>query len=144
MWFSRRLQLCITVLLTISVIAECRSPRMNPRTFQQRGSFASQQLLESQFQAAIPPKINDPVPQRRQKTIYVGCHEESMEIIMHADLFATGLPVYAEELWLGPDSMMNKVSRASCGATQYGENEFAIFAYFRDCGTKLSVSWCYI
>lgn len=136
MWLSRRLQLC--VLLMMAVIAECY-PRMNTRTLQTRGSSASQQLLES----PIPLKISDPVPQRRPKNIDVQCHEDSMEILMHADLFATGIPVHVEELRLGPDSMMNKVSGASCGAVQSGENELTIFAYFRDCGTTLSVSLCF-
>ncbi|KAI7809605.1 zona pellucida sperm-binding protein 3b [Triplophysa rosa] len=138
MWLSRRLQLCVTVFLTTFLIAKCH-PRMNPLTLQQ-GSSASQQLLGGQFQAAIPPTINDPVPQRRPKAIYVRCQEESMEVIMHADRFVTGLPVYAEELWLGPDSVKSKVSGASCGAVKHGENEFAIFAHFRDCGTKLSIT----
>ncbi|XP_056598475.1 zona pellucida sperm-binding protein 3b [Triplophysa dalaica] len=136
MWL--RLQLCVTVLVTTFLIAKCY-PRMNPRTLQQ-GYSANQQLLGGQFQAAIPPSVNDPVPQRRQKTINVLCQEESMEIIMHADRFATGLPVYAEELWLGPESVMNKVSGASCGAVKHGDYEFAIFAHLRDCGTKLSIT----
>ncbi|RXN06747.1 zona pellucida sperm-binding 3-like protein [Labeo rohita] len=59
---------------------------------------------------------------------------------MNADLFASGIPVYAEELRLGSESLLNKVSAASCGAVQTGESELTIFAYFRDCGTKLSVT----
>ncbi|RXN13966.1 zona pellucida sperm-binding 3-like protein [Labeo rohita] len=115
----------------------------NINRVKQLGSLASQQLLSGQFQAAIPqspPKINDPVPQRRQKTVSVYCHEEAIEVVMNADLFASGIPVYAEELRLGSESLLNKVSAASCGAVQTGESELTIFAYFRDCGTKLSVT----
>ncbi|XP_055058871.2 zona pellucida sperm-binding protein 3b [Misgurnus anguillicaudatus] len=136
MWLSERIKLCFAVILMTSLLAECY-PRMNPRAFQQG---MKQQLWKSQFQAAIPPKINDPVPQRRQKTIDVRCKQESMEIVMHADLFATGLPVYAEELWLGPDSIMNKVSGGSCGAVQSGELEFTVVSNYKDCGTTLSIT----
>lgn len=121
----------------IFLLTECY-----PRTFQQGRPLTNQQLLNSQFQAAIPqspPKINNPVPQRRQKTVSVYCHEEAIEVVINADLFAAGLPVYAEELRLGPESLL-KVSAASCGAVQTGQSDFTIFAYFKDCGTKLSVS----
>ncbi|XP_051985342.1 zona pellucida sperm-binding protein 3b [Xyrauchen texanus] len=87
-----------------------------------------------------PVIINEPVPTRRQKTIAVSCHEEAMEIVIMAELFATGLPVYANELWLGSASMLSKVSGASCHALQSGESQFTIFAYFKDCGTKLSIT----
>lgn len=142
MWLGNTVTWCIAVFLTTPLLTECY-PRMSPRAFQQLGSLASQQLLSGQFQAAIPqspPKINDPVPQRRQKTVSVYCHEEAIEVVMNADLFASGIPVYAEELRLGSESLLNKVSAASCGAVQTGESELTIFAYFRDCGTKLSVS----
>lgn len=142
MWLSSTLTWCITVFFLTPLLTECY-PRMSPRTFQQEGPLASQQLLSSQYQAAIPqspPKINDPVPQRRQKTVSVYCHEDAMEVVMNVDLFASGFPVYAEELWLGSPSLLNKVSAASCGAVQTGESQLTIFAYFRDCGTKLSVS----
>ncbi|XP_073705564.1 zona pellucida sperm-binding protein 3b [Garra rufa] len=142
MWLSSTLTWCITVFLTTPLLTECY-PRLSPRTFQPRGSLASQQLLSGQFQAAIPqspPKINDPVPQRRQKTVSVYCHEEAIEVVMNADLFASGIPVNAGELWLGSESLLNKVSAASCGAVQTRESELTIFASFRDCGTKLSVT----
>ncbi|KAI2667269.1 Zona pellucida sperm-binding protein 3 [Labeo rohita] len=142
MWLGNTVTWCIAVFLTTPLLTECY-PRMSPRAFQQLGSLASQQLLSGQFQAAIPqspPKINDPVPQRRQKTVSVYCHEEAIEVVMNADLFASGIPVYAEELRLGSESLLNKVSAASCGAVQTGESELTIFAYFRDCGTKLSVT----
>ncbi|KAK2901323.1 hypothetical protein QQF64_014473 [Cirrhinus molitorella] len=142
MWLSSTLKWCITVFLTTPLLTECY-PRLSPRTFQPTGSLASQQLLSSQFQAAIPqspPKINDPVPQRRQKTVSVYCHEEAIEVVMNTDLFASGIPVYAEELWLGSESLINKVSAASCGAVHTGESELTIFAYFKDCGTKFSVT----
>ncbi|KAF4116836.1 zona pellucida sperm-binding protein 3b [Onychostoma macrolepis] len=132
MWLSSTLTWCIAVFLMIPLLAGC-SP---PRTFQQGGPLASQQLLSSQYQAAgpqSPPKIKDPVPQRRQKTVSVHCHEDAIEVAMNVDLFASGFPVYAEELWLGSPS-------ASCGAVLTGESQLTVFAHFRDCGTKLSVT----
>lgn len=141
MWRSSPLICCTAVFLLISQLTECY-----PRTFQQGRPLANQQLLNSQFQAAIPqspPKINDPVPQLRQKIVSVYCHQEAIEVVINADLLASGLPVYAEELRLGPESLPSKVlpaSPASCGAVQTGQSDFTIFAYFKDCGTKLSVS----
>lgn len=127
----------ITVFLTISLRTECY-PRMYPRTFQERGwSSANQQLLDSQIQATIPqsqPKINDPVPQQREKKVSVLCHDATIEVVINADLFASGFPVFPGELWLGPGMS------SSCGAVQTGELVFTIIAYFKDCGTKLSVS----
>lgn len=135
MWLSSTLAWCIAALFLTPLLTEC-FPRMSPRSFQQGGPLASQQLLSSQYQAAIPqspPKINDPVPQRRHKTVSVYCHEDAIEVVMNVDLFTSGFPVYPEELWLGSPS-------ASCGAVQTGESQLTILAYFRDCGTKLSVS----
>lgn len=138
MGLSSTLTWCIAVFMT-PLLIECY-PRMSPRALQQGGPLTSQQLLSSQYQAAIPqslPKINEPIPQRRQKTVSVYCHEDAIEVVMNVDLFASGFPVNAEELWLGSPS---PVSAASCGAVQTGESQLTIFAYFRDCGTKLSVS----
>ncbi|XP_077061857.1 zona pellucida sperm-binding protein 3b [Siphateles boraxobius] len=136
MWLTSTLIWWITVFLMISFRTECY-PRMYPRTFQQGGlSSANQQLLNSQFQAANPQslsKINDPVPQQRQKKVSVFCHDETIEVVMNADLFSAGLPVYAEELWLGPGMS------SSCGAVQTGVLVLTIIASFKDCGTKLSV-----
>ncbi|XP_048020804.1 zona pellucida sperm-binding protein 3b [Megalobrama amblycephala] len=138
MWRSSPLICCTAVFLMISQLTECY-----PRTFQQGRPLANQQLLNSQFQAAIPqspPKINDPVPQLRQKIVSVYCHQEAIEVVINADLLASGLPVYGEELRLGPESLPSKVSPASCGAVQTGQSDFTIFAYFKECGTKLSVT----
>lgn len=138
MWRSSPLICCTAVFLMISQLTECY-----PRTFQQGRPLANQQLLNSQFQAAIPqslPKINDPVPQLRQKIVSVYCHQEAIEVVINADLLASGLPVYAGELRLGPESLPSKVSPASCGAVQTGQSDFTILAYYKDCGTKLSVS----
>uniref|UniRef100_A0A9J8CBJ0 Zona pellucida sperm-binding protein 3 n=1 Tax=Cyprinus carpio carpio TaxID=630221 RepID=A0A9J8CBJ0_CYPCA len=142
MWLSSTLTWCIAVFLMTPLLTDCY-PRSSTSTFLQRAPLASQKLLSSQYQAAIPQspaKINDPVPQGRQKTVSVYCHEEAIEVVMNADLFASGFPVYAEELWLGSPSLPNKVSAASCGAVQTGKSQLTILAYFRDCGTKLHVT----
>lgn len=142
MWLSSTLTWCIAVFLMTPLLTDCY-PRSSTSTFLQRAPLASQKLLSSQYQAAIPqspPKINDPVPQGRQKTVSVYCHEEAIEVVMNADLFASGFPVYAEELLLGSPSLPNKVSAASCGAVQTGKSQLTILAYFKDCGTKLHVS----
>ncbi|XP_052404974.1 zona pellucida sperm-binding protein 3b isoform X2 [Carassius gibelio] len=142
MWLSCTLTWFTAVFFMTPLLTEC-VPRFFARSFQQRGPLASQKLLSSQYHTAIPQtpsKINDPVPHQREKTVSVYCHDEEIEIVMSADLFASGVPVSAEELFLGSPTQLVKASAASCGAVQTGKSQLTILAYFKDCGTKLHVT----
>lgn len=130
MWLSNALAWFISVF----ILAEC-NPRGHHGPVHHRGSFVDQQLLSTQFQAAIPQiptLITDPVPPR---AVSVYCHAEAIEVAVNTDLLAGGLPVFAEELWLGPEA-----SATSCGVVQTGPALLTILASLKDCGTQLSVT----
>uniref|UniRef100_A0A667WQG1 Zona pellucida sperm-binding protein 3 n=1 Tax=Myripristis murdjan TaxID=586833 RepID=A0A667WQG1_9TELE len=72
---------------------------------------------------------------RPQRAVVVKCHADSLEVVVQADLFYTGLLVESRHLQLGSDS----VSKGSaCRAVPSGVAEFTIHVQLMDCGTKLS------
>ncbi|KAM4727990.1 zona pellucida sperm-binding protein 3-like [Anableps anableps] len=71
----------------------------------------------------------------RPRPVVVKCHPDSMEVVVQADMFDTGLKVDGEHLQLGSNSPKEG---AECGAVQSREEEFTILALLTDCGTKLS------
>lgn len=73
----------------------------------------------------------------RPRPIVVKCHPDSMEVVLQADMFNTGLEVHGRHLRLGSDFLSEG---SACGAFPSGEAEFTIKAQLTDCGTKLSVS----
>ncbi|XP_056328330.1 zona pellucida sperm-binding protein 3b [Danio aesculapii] len=129
MWFSDTLARFISVIF----IAECFS-RVHYGPHHLRGSSVSQQLLSTQFQAAIPQiqlPLTDPVPPR---AVIVYCRAEAIEVVINTDLLAGGLPVFAEELWLGAEAS------PTCGVVPTGPGMLTILASLKDCGTQLSVT----
>ncbi|XP_061588220.1 zona pellucida sperm-binding protein 3-like [Cololabis saira] len=71
----------------------------------------------------------------RPRPIVVRCHPDSMEIVVQADLFDTGLQVDGEHLRLGSNFLSKD---GECGAVPSGEDDFTIVTQLTDCGTKLS------
>ncbi|KAM4552551.1 zona pellucida sperm-binding protein 3-like [Odontesthes bonariensis] len=71
----------------------------------------------------------------RPRPVVVKCYPDSMEIVVQADLFDTGLKVDGEHLRLGLNSLREG---SECGAVQSGEEEFTILTWLTGCGTKLS------
>nr|XP_015812463.2 zona pellucida sperm-binding protein 3 [Nothobranchius furzeri] len=69
------------------------------------------------------------------RAVLVKCHPDSMEVVVQADLFETGLEVDGGHLRLGSDS---PGQGTQCGAFQSGEGEFTILVGLTECGTKLS------
>lgn len=110
-------------------------------------------LTESRF---LPGGINSHTPSRtkiqpkvllvkrqqsaelsaRPRPIVVSCHPDSMEVVVQADMFNTGLQVDATYLHLGSDAVGEG---SACSASASGEAQFTIKAQLMDCGTKLSV-----
>lgn len=76
-------------------------------------------------------------PPDHPPSILVRCHSDSMELLVHADLFNRGLRVDGRHLRLGSSSA---AEGSVCTAAQSGEAEFIIWVYLMDCGMKLSVS----
>ncbi|XP_024118218.1 zona pellucida sperm-binding protein 3 isoform X1 [Oryzias melastigma] len=90
-------------------------------------------LYSVKQQQQQPPPTPEVPEQRRPVT--VKCHPDSMEVVVKADMFETGLNVDGGHLRLGSNSLG---SGGECGAVQKGEDEFTIWALLSDCGTKLS------
>lgn len=76
-------------------------------------------------------------PGVRPRAVAVNCRPDSMEVVVQADVFGTGLEVHRGHLRLGSGSAS---AGSACGAAPHGEAEFIIHAHLMDCGTKLSVS----
>lgn len=76
----------------------------------------------------------------RPRPVVVTCHPDSMEVLVQADMFDTGLQVEGSHLHLGSGSVAGEEN--ACRALRSGEAEFTIWAHLMECGTKLSVSIC--
>lgn len=71
------------------------------------------------------------VEPERVKTVEVGCHANSLEITVKADMFEVGAPVYSDELRLGVDPHdHNCQAQASLG------DKYTILVGLGECGTK--------
>ena len=91
-------------------------------------------LAEKNGHFVVPPFPTSP-------PILVTCKGDSMEVVIRADLFGTGVFVSAGELHLGPADI--KGADDTCAAfpsKTVTEPEFKIPARLTDCGTQLSVS----
>uniref|UniRef100_A0A3B4AN22 Zona pellucida sperm-binding protein 3 n=1 Tax=Periophthalmus magnuspinnatus TaxID=409849 RepID=A0A3B4AN22_9GOBI len=66
------------------------------------------------------------------RAVVVRCHPDSLEVIIQADMFNTGLVVEASHLRLGLEEQMNP---NVCKAAPSGPSEFTIRAHLMDCGT---------
>ncbi|KAM4605271.1 zona pellucida sperm-binding protein 3b [Polymixia lowei] len=128
----------IIALLTVSTLTESQI------TYRP-GSSKKVSLIPNTFNVhTIPPAISpakkqiaEPTvrPPTLRRAVVVKCHADSMEVVVQADLFDTGLLVDGRYLHLGSDSVS---FGGTCGAVPSGEEEFTIQAHLMDCGTKLS------
>lgn len=71
------------------------------------------------------------------RPVVVRCHPDSMEVVVQADMFSTGLKVDGRHLRLGSDLVGGG---SACGALPSGEDQFTVRAPLMECGTQLSVS----
>lgn len=84
--------------------------------------------------------IEDSSP-KASDSVRVQCTEVSMIVYIQADFYRTGRLVSPRELFLG-GAEHKQDSR--CQAVASGHNEYVIEAGLRDCGFKLTVSFCYV
>lgn len=79
--------------------------------------------------------LRAPEEQQRErvKTVRVNCHPNSLEIVVKADMFEIGAPVYSDELRLGVEQRDHCRAHAS---SEGGEEEYTILVGLADCGTK--------
>lgn len=69
------------------------------------------------------------------RPVVVRCHPDSMQVIVQADMFNTGLNVDTRHLRLGMEDLPKKEGPSPCRAVLSGPNEYTIHAHLMDCGT---------
>ncbi|XP_041659625.1 zona pellucida sperm-binding protein 3-like [Cheilinus undulatus] len=123
--------LYVTFIISVSTLTESRlvyslggSSSINPnKPSRTHGDIQAQHSDVKRQQSAQP------------RPLVVNCYPDSMEVVVQADMFDTGLQVEGRNLHLGSDTTGQ---RSSCGAGPSGEAEFTIRTKLMDCGTKLS------
>ena len=131
---------CLSWLLGLSILLSVITE--SQFAIMRHGSSKKSSPLPRRFQInKIPPKFR-PTPVAPPKTetvtrppvyrgIAVKCHADSMEVVVRADLFDTGLLIEAQRLHLGSND---------CTAFPSAEAELTVHFNLMDCGMKLSVS----
>ncbi|XP_075968558.1 zona pellucida sperm-binding protein 3-like isoform X2 [Anarhichas minor] len=98
-------------------------------------SFSEMAALEADsLHETNTPHFGDPVGGHEVKTFVLKCHEDSMEVVIKADLFDPGRPVEPTHLRLGPFSAV----RDHCTARVSGNGEYIIRAPLTECGSKVT------
>uniref|UniRef100_UPI0037E91C27 zona pellucida sperm-binding protein 3-like n=1 Tax=Semicossyphus pulcher TaxID=241346 RepID=UPI0037E91C27 len=121
----------IIFLITVSTPTESRL------SYKKESSGTTNSHMLSRTQANIQPQKTDVKQQEstQARPVMVICHPDSMEVVVQADMFNTGLQVEGGHLHLGSDS---ESKGSECGAVPSGEAEFTIWTSLMACGTKLS------
>ncbi|XP_044222864.1 zona pellucida sperm-binding protein 3-like [Thunnus albacares] len=117
----------IIVLLTVSTLIE------SSLVYSRGPSSAANPHLPSR--TIQPQRQQSAEFSTRPRPVLVKCHPDSMEVVVQADIFNTGLVLDGNHLRLGSDSVREG---SACIAVPSGEAEFTIHAHLTDCGTKLS------
>lgn len=124
---------CIIVLVSLCTHTESRL--VHQKSSSQGGLSSSSMthsrvpLLGKQRQSAEPPPRPHPV--------VVHCQPDTMEVMVQADLFDSGLKVDARHLRLGSDP---PAEGSACRAAQSAEAQYTIRSHLMDCGIQLSVN----
>ncbi|GAA6228276.1 zona pellucida sperm-binding protein 3-like isoform X1 [Lates japonicus] len=124
----------IIVLISVSTLAESR-------LVYSRGPSSLNSYTPTSTQANIHPEVSAGRQQQsgelsvRPRPVVVNCHPDSMEVVVQADMFDSGLQVDGKHLRLGSGSVAADIA---CRAVPLGVAEFTIRAHLMHCGTKLS------
>jgi len=81
-----------------------------------------------------PTDNSNDMPLSRVAPVQVLCTEQSMIVLIRADLHSNGRHVTAEEFSLG-----QPCSTESCKASQYSDTEYVIKVDVHQCGSELSI-----
>uniref|UniRef100_A0A671KG95 Zona pellucida sperm-binding protein 3 n=1 Tax=Sinocyclocheilus anshuiensis TaxID=1608454 RepID=A0A671KG95_9TELE len=117
----------IIVLLGICVTSAIRNLKEGPMI----GSDSRQYKIKSLLNEDPTVDFTD-VPSSRAAPVQVLCTEQSMILLISADLHSNGRRVTSEELSLG-------WSTESCKAFQYSDTEYVIKADLHQCGSELLI-----
>ncbi|KAM3603653.1 uncharacterized protein V6R79_000166 [Siganus canaliculatus] len=131
--FQRTPLLWIVILFSVFTLTESQS------VYSQDTSAAdphSSWKTRGNFQSPLAePESAEQPRERRRWPVMVNCYPNSMEVVVQADMFESGLEVDVTHLRLGSEAV---TEGTVCGAFPSGEAEFTIRAHLTDCGTKLS------
>lgn len=124
---------CIIVLASLCTHTESRL--VHQKSSSQGDLYSSSMthsrvpLLGKQRQSA------EPLP--RPHPVVVHCQPDTMEVMVQADLFDSGLKVDARHLRLGSNP---PAEGSACRAAQSAEAQYTIRSHLMDCGIQLSVN----
>lgn len=129
----------IIFIIYLHALAEVRLVKsQNSRSENGRKPTRTQNYIRFQ-ESTVSKQLQSAELSTRLRPITVKCHPDSLEVVVQADLFETGIQIDGQHLRLGLG--LDPVSgSSSCTAVPSGEAEFTIRARLTDCGTKLSVS----
>lgn len=128
---------CNPLWCTIILISLCT--HTEGRLVYYQGSGAGSQHPPSRTHSHVQPvgkQRQSAEPSVRPRPVVVHCHPDSMEVVVRADMFDSGLEVDAGHLRLGAGREVG-----SCRAEQSEEAQFTIRANLTDCGINLSVNF---
>ncbi|XP_008332189.1 zona pellucida sperm-binding protein 3-like [Cynoglossus semilaevis] len=131
----------IIFIIYLHALAEVRLVKsQNSRSENGRKPTRTQNYIRFQ-ESTVSKQLQSAELSTRLRPITVKCHPDSLEVVVQADLFETGIQIDGQHLrlGLGLGLGLDPVSgSSSCTAVPSGEAEFTIRARLTDCGTKLS------
>ncbi|KAJ8401728.1 hypothetical protein AAFF_G00376990 [Aldrovandia affinis] len=126
--------LIVRLFLTFILMERCRALPLSGYGAQQGRSVARRQQIERPPSPSNDLQRQDLLGDRKQytrtKSVTVTCHEAWMEIVVKADLYATGALIDGADLRLGGETL------DACRARPSGAEEYTIIAALSDCGNK--------
>lgn len=129
---------CITawcIIVLVSLFTRTESRLVHQKSSSQGGLYSS-----SVAQSRVPllgEKRQSTEPLPRPDPVVVHCQPDTMEVVVQADLFNSGLLVDARHLRLGSDP---PAEGSACRAAQSADSRFTLRSRLMDCGIQLSVN----
>lgn len=125
---------CITIVVSLCTHTEGRLVHQKSSS---HGGLHSTSMTHSRLPSPGKQRLNvEPLP--RPHPVVVHCQPDTMEVLVLADLFDSGLKVDARHLRLGSDP---PAEGSACGAVQTTEAQFTFRSHLMDCGIQLSVNF---
>ncbi|CAL9688724.1 unnamed protein product [Knipowitschia caucasica] len=121
------IRLCLLLTLTEGQRFVRGAERYQKPTRHERYNLVLEPESEPELDLQLEPK-----PELRAGAVVVRCHADSMEVLVHADLYSTGLRVDGAHLRLG---FQEHKSPEKCRAAATGPSEYTLQSLLMDCGT---------
>lgn len=131
---------CITAWCVIIVLVSLCT-HTESRLVHQKGSSHGGLHSTSMTHSRLPSpgkQLLSAEPLPRPHPVMVHCHPDTMEVVVQADLFDSGLKVDARHLRLGSEP---PAEGSVCRAVLSTEAQFTFRSHLMDCGIQLSVNF---